>query len=353
MSWQIASVRLWNRIQTARRTAYVFAEYLAALRYTGLCAARCDSGNARHGILVDCDHGYRAQTHDCWGAQRRRPSANHRTSCCIFRRFRRSGDCRSIRRQHCLPGCLLCDRPGRSSQSSVCKSAGRRRNSCRLRGRRRCGHPLCKDGWRLGQPGKIIRSGPHNHRWTSPFIPMTDTIAISRECGDCGYRTALSESKRCPVCAGQLFATNLSNPSTNQAGQHTFSLSTLFLVITVICVGLGAIVTVPGIGVPFVVLAIPAFVRSVVARHRLEPKSRRWTLGERLVRFLGSIGLMLLIATAGVIAFQVACWTSCFGVAALGGRENAAFMTGLWVGGGAGVVAISWLLWRTWPKRER
>lgn len=174
-----------------------------------------------------------------------------------------------------------------------------------------------------------------------------------RKCFECGYETA-NFLVRCPMCNATLIERELSvDKNVVEQNSRSFSLSTLFLMMTLICVSLGAIVTAPGLGIPFVVLVIPAFVRTTFATRRTTSASGRWTRGERIAKFTGSLSLMLLIGVAGVIAFQVACWSSCWGVAVAGGGENAAFLTGLWVGGGAGVLAIGWLLWKTWPKQKR
>jgi hypothetical protein len=122
---------------------------------------------------------------------------------------------------------------------------------------------------------------------------------------------------------------------------------------TVICVGLGAIVAAPGIGIPFVVVAAPAFARTAAAKNRAGRAGRSWTVGDRVVGFINSLGVILLIAVGGFIAFQLACWSSCMGVSAVVGESSAAVVAGIWVGGAVGVLTIIWLMCGTWPKAGR
>lgn len=168
-------------------------------------------------------------------------------------------------------------------------------------------------------------------------------------CPDCGWRTS-GKFERCPVCHGRLqprTGGGIHTPA--QADSHTFSLSTLFLIMTLICVGVGTIVAAPGLGIPLVVIVIPAFFRTSAAR-RTASRAGEWTIGNRIAMFAGSLGVMLLIGIAGFIAFQIACSTSCFGTMATGAGETA-FIIGITVGAVAGLGTIGWLIWKTWPTR--
>jgi hypothetical protein len=186
----------------------------------------------------------------------------------------------------------------------------------------------------------------------APGEKMADQPSVPRACKECGYVPVFAS--RCPVCGAEAVEQSAQTFQIEQPrNPSTYSLATLFLVMTLICVGMGAIVAAPGLGIPFVVLAVPAFARSAAARKRARAAGGSWTLGERLLQFFCSLGLMLLIAVAGVVAFQVACWSSCFGVATVAGENEFAFLTGIWVGGALGVWTIGWLLWRTWPKSGR
>jgi hypothetical protein len=173
-----------------------------------------------------------------------------------------------------------------------------------------------------------------------------------RACHECGYGPVFTAT--CPICGSETIGQSPQTfPHELRQNPHSYSLATLFLVMTVICVGLGAIVAAPGLGIPFVVLTVPAFARSAAAKRRAGLVAQSWTMGERVMSFLCSLGLMLLIGTAGVIAFQIACWSSCWGVTVAAGEGYSAFLAGVWIGGAAGIFTIVWLLWRTWPKAGR
>ena len=183
---------------------------------------------------------------------------------------------------------------------------------------------------------------------------MTSAVTVVQSvCTECGWQSPGAVEK-CPLCSGRMRSldTNSSGGENQESiNTHTFSLSTLFLVMTLISVGMGVMVAAPGLGIPLVIISVPALFRTSAASRRTKPVNVKWTNSERVAAFMGSLGIMFLIAIAGVVAFQIACWSSCWGVAMLGGGENSAFITGIWVGGGAGVLAIIWLIWRTWPRR--
>ena len=176
----------------------------------------------------------------------------------------------------------------------------------------------------------------------------------NRVCTDCGWK-AFATARCCPVCGGPLQAsTRLAAASPQESGTHTYSLTTLFLILTLICVSLGAIVTAPGLGIPFVVLSVPALIRTWAASPQSPLSDSSWTVRRRIGKFLNSIGVMFLIAIAGIIAFQLACWTSCFGVAALTGEKGfeTALWTGITIGSAAGLFLMGYLIRRSWPRRS-
>jgi hypothetical protein len=134
----------------------------------------------------------------------------------------------------------------------------------------------------------------------------------------------------------------------------------LFLFITVVAVCLGVGLAAPGLGILLAVLSVPAFVRASAWAKREEAAGRPADVADRVGLFIGSIGLVFVIALAGCAAFLAACWVSCAAAAGLHGSDKYGFPTGggafLWIGwitGGCLAIAlVVWLFWKTWPRRR-
>lgn len=169
------------------------------------------------------------------------------------------------------------------------------------------------------------------------------------QCAECGWKSSRNVGV-CPICHGSLELVAAATPqSTNSS--NTFSLTSLFLVLTLICVGVGAIVSQPGIGIPFVFISALALARTRADLSKSASGRGSRTAGDRIASFAGSFAIVFLISIAGVIAFQIACWASCFGLMVIGGRVSS-IVIGIGLGGVAGFFAIVHLLHKTWPRRK-
>jgi hypothetical protein len=74
--------------------------------------------------------------------------------------------------------------------------------------------------------------------------------------------------------------------------------------------------------------------------------------------FIGSIGLVFVIALAGFAAFFAACWVSCIAIEASGSLQGEV-MDREWlmllinvVSGGLALSLVVWLFRKTWPRRR-
>ena len=171
-------------------------------------------------------------------------------------------------------------------------------------------------------------------------------------CENCGWQSP-APVDHCPNCQGlvrNIQETNIPQPT---APPRTFSLGSLFLAITLICVGLGLTLAFPGLGILFLLLVVPALIRtSAIAKKRHLP-SHPATAIDHLQSFLTSFGIMFLVELAGFIAWTVACGTG-FAVGSVGGSGND--VGGLFIGAILGAPfalwLIGWLIWKTWPTRN-
>jgi hypothetical protein len=134
--------------------------------------------------------------------------------------------------------------------------------------------------------------------------------------------------------------------------QPQFGLSTLLLVVTVACLCLGLVSIAPGLIVPLVAIVLPAIVRSVVsARNAAGPVS----VGDKLATFAASLGLIVLIWIAGLVALGTACTLIVIGGAANNFDNSIVGM--IIVATIFAVLAtlglMGWLLYITWPSKNK
>jgi hypothetical protein len=137
-----------------------------------------------------------------------------------------------------------------------------------------------------------------------------------------------------------------------QGGPGQFSLASLILVMTLVAVCLGVLMAAPGLGILLIIVAVPALVRTVVTGSQQKGTGAPLSLGQKVVAFITSLGLMIAVGIAGIIAFEIACWGSCAAVAVVAGEGEGAFYTGLILGAVAGLGAIGYLLYLTMPRRQ-
>jgi hypothetical protein len=130
-----------------------------------------------------------------------------------------------------------------------------------------------------------------------------------------------------------------------------FGLSTILLVVTLLCICLGLISIAPGLIVPLVVIVAPALVRTAVAsRLAGGPVS----VGDKIATFSASLGIIVLIWIAGLVAFGTACTLIVLGGATMSFNDNAIGVL-LLLGICAALAAfafMSWLLYKSWPRNK-
>lgn len=175
-----------------------------------------------------------------------------------------------------------------------------------------------------------------------------------RHCPECGATDRLA-AERCWMCGARLRepAGQAQSPFAAEATSATFSLSSLFLVMTLVAVGAGVFAAAPGLGVLFLIVATPALVRTMVITSRQKSHGVATTPAEKFVAFLGSTGVVLLIFLSIGAALFTACWTACAGGAALSAAGEGATITGAIAGGVAGLALSGWVLWRIWHRQNK
>jgi hypothetical protein len=132
--------------------------------------------------------------------------------------------------------------------------------------------------------------------------------------------------------------------------RNQFSLATLFLIMTLAAVALGALMVAPGLGTTVIVIAVPALVRSVIAGRRRLEGGETPTIATKIFDFVASAAIIWAISVAATIAFFVTCTAVALPTWSLSQREETALYIGLGAGLAMGAVITTWLLWITRPK---
>lgn len=139
--------------------------------------------------------------------------------------------------------------------------------------------------------------------------------AVCRECGAAYPLTG----QKCWLCGADLperaaltTAPTSENPFAASA-HRTFSLSSLFLVMTLAAVCLGVFAAAPGVGVALAIVATPALVRTMVVSSRGKARGSRLSPTEKVWTFAASACLLVVVIAAAGIAFFYACATVVFG----------------------------------------
>lgn len=204
---------------------------------------------------------------------------------------------------------------------------------------------------------------------------------IPAEEPDCGS-LASAERKMCPECGAEVGERDVcwlcgwrggtaapvhpartspfvpKSESSRRANPAQFSLESLMLAITLISVCLGMLVAVPGLGVLVCIIAVPAFVRTLIVGRLSKDVAVPLSLSEKVLAFFASSGIVLGILLAGMSAFAVACVGTCFAVLGVaqttmtpGNAEGLAMHSALLAASVVSIGVIVWLAWITWPRR--
>jgi multisubunit Na+/H+ antiporter MnhB subunit len=145
-------------------------------------------------------------------------------------------------------------------------------------------------------------------------------------------------------------------PATIQSttrGQNTYSLSTLFLIITVVCVFCGLIASAPGLGVPLAVLITPALIRTLVVTRIQRSQGMQATVESKISAFFSSLGVVILVLFAAAAAFFAACSAVGLGLLSSPAFSAGGLVLALIAGTIMALVVGGWILGRTWPTRKK
>ncbi len=154
-------------------------------------------------------------------------------------------------------------------------------------------------------------------------------------CPECGADDPLIGG-RCWLCGAVLpdgaaqSAGNAPENAIASSTRHTFSLISLFLVMTLAAVCLGVFAAAPGLGLVLALVATPARVRTMVVVSRQTARWARPSPAQKIWAFAASAGVLILVIVAVGAAFCAACFISLLGASSAlrdtGAREAIAFV---------------------------
>jgi hypothetical protein len=194
-------------------------------------------------------------------------------------------------------------------------------------------------------------------------------------CPECGAAYRLGGG-RCWLCGGRLpqVASQEKQPRPAPASQcgeiidatlvtretaATFSLSSVFLVVTLAAVAAGVFAAAPGLGVLFLVIATPALARTMVVSSRRKSLGVATTPSAKILNFLQSTAVVLVILLGIVGALGIALFMACTGSVAggllsnsIGKGAEAGFEAGAAAGGLVALAGIGAVLWAVWNSRR-
>ena len=96
-------------------------------------------------------------------------------------------------------------------------------------------------------------------------------------------------------------------PIAMASGKPTFSLLTLLLIVTTVCVCLGSVLLHPPTGVYVTFVGVPSVLRTLWVVRRYHQRGETLSPLEQVHHFLISCGVVFLISVSALIAFATAC----------------------------------------------
>jgi hypothetical protein len=132
----------------------------------------------------------------------------------------------------------------------------------------------------------------------------------------------------------------------------TFSLSSLFLVVTLCAVTFGLFGVAPGLGILFAIVVAPATLRTAVAARRVKARGRRMDVVQKIETFVGSLFVVITIGAAACVAFVATCFPIGMITFASDNGIGGGLLLAFIIGGAVGLGVLFWLGRWLWPKKE-
>ena len=132
--------------------------------------------------------------------------------------------------------------------------------------------------------------------------------ANSSQCPKCGTRLIKSAA-----ASGEIVLAEKVIESETGFNNSSFGLSSLLLTITLIAVCLALFASAPGLGIMMAVLALPAFIRTLLVIQRKNRLGNPVSGGAKIGLYLGSFGVTLIVTVVTLFASALTFCLSCMG----------------------------------------
>jgi len=135
---------------------------------------------------------------------------------------------------------------------------------------------------------------------------------VETSCPECGAHVQPTASQ-CWLCGSRLekIVPAVLVPTAPERSPYSFSLMTLFIVVTLVALTAGLAVIAPGLAVLLVVIAVPALIGASIRTHRMQAAGRQVTWSDRIVGAITgtavTLGALYFIVLAGVAALFLIC----------------------------------------------
>jgi hypothetical protein len=137
---------------------------------------------------------------------------------------------------------------------------------------------------------------------------------VMKRCPECGA-VYPEVAQRCWLCHASLvtddeivLAESVSEPPKFVGSSSSFSLASLFAVLTLVAVGLGVASLQPGLGIAYGVIVLPALLATVIRVQKQKAQQRAVSFGEKIVTFIVSIGVVVGLFALSVAALVALCF---------------------------------------------
>ena len=151
----------------------------------------------------------------------------------------------------------------------------------------------------------------------------------------------------CWMCAAKLEQ----GKTAKNYGRTSYSLTSSFLVMTLICVSCAIAAVAPGLGILIGVVATPALIRTVVLVGRRKHQGFLPSTGDKIAAFLGYAVVAVLAGFAAVIAFFGCCFVASIGLGMFSNTPGVGkyfgpdgyFITSMSIAAITGVIVFIWM----------
>lgn len=156
-----------------------------------------------------------------------------------------------------------------------------------------------------------------------------ESAAGEMHCARCGAAMR-ADTARCWLCGAAIAShpTSATPSAERKESAGRFSLASLMMFVTLLCVVLGLFTIAPGIGVPFGLIMLVAWMRTAAVARRRAEHGFAVTRAERLQLFISSVStavaLLAVTGVAGCAALVAACFVCLYTWDGFGANERAA-----------------------------